>query len=150
MAQFIRIMNLILEDINPEVAMPFLDDVGVKGLYTDYDGEEALPGIRRFILEHIQNLDKTLERIERAGASIGAKSQFCKDGLNVVGFICNSKGREPSTDKVIRIMNWKTPKNVKEAKGFLGLCVYFWIWVKDFGLIADLIYSLFKKGVKWH
>ena len=44
-AQFVRVMSLILEDINPEVAMPFLDDVGVKGPYTDYDGEEALPGI---------------------------------------------------------------------------------------------------------
>ena len=147
-AQFVRIMSLILEDINPEMAKPFVDDVGVKGPYTDYDGEEALPGIRRFILEHIQNLDKTLERIERAGASIGAKSQFCKDGLNVVGFVCNSRGREPSADKVIRIMNWNIPENVKEAKGFLGLCVYFRIWVKNFSLITDPIYSLFKKGVK--
>jgi hypothetical protein len=149
-AQFVRIMNLILEDINPEVAMPFLDDVGVKGPYTNYDDNEALPGIRRYVLEHIQNLDKTLERIERAGASIGAKSQFCKDGLNVVGFVCNSKGREPSADKVIKITNWKTPENAKEAKGFLGLCVYFRIWVKDFGTIADPIYSLLRKGVKWY
>jgi hypothetical protein len=46
-------MSLILEDINLKVAMLFLDDVSVKGLYTDYDGEEALPGIRRFILEYI-------------------------------------------------------------------------------------------------
>ena len=52
-AQFVRIMSLILEDINPEMAKPFVDDVGVKGPYTDYDGEEALPGIRRFILEYI-------------------------------------------------------------------------------------------------
>jgi hypothetical protein len=51
--QFVRVMSLILEDINPEVAMPFLDDVSVKGLYTDYNGEEVLPGIQRFILEHI-------------------------------------------------------------------------------------------------
>ena len=53
MAQFVRIMSLILEDINPEIAKPFIDDVGIKGPYTDYDGEEALPGIRRFILKHI-------------------------------------------------------------------------------------------------
>ncbi len=38
-------MNLILEDINLVVAMPFLDNVRVKRPYTDYDGEEALPGI---------------------------------------------------------------------------------------------------------
>jgi hypothetical protein len=79
---------------------------------------------------------------------IGAKSQFCKDGLNVVGFVCNLKGREPSVDKVIKILNWKILKNVKEVKGFLGLYVYFRIWVKDFGPIVDLIYFLFKKGVE--
>jgi hypothetical protein len=33
--------------------MPFLDNISVKGLYTNYNGEEALPGIQRFILEHI-------------------------------------------------------------------------------------------------
>jgi hypothetical protein len=40
------------------------------------------------------------------------------------------------------------PKNIKEVKGFLGLYIYFRIWVKDFRLIIDPIYSLFKKGVK--
>ncbi len=105
--------------------MPFLDDVGVKGPYTDYDREEVLPGIQRYILEYIQNLDKTLERIERAGGLIRAKSQFYRNGLNIIGFVCNSKGREPSTDKVIKILNWKVPENVTEAKGFLGLCGYF-------------------------
>jgi hypothetical protein len=52
-AQFIRVISLILEDINLKVAMLFLDDVGVKELYTNYDGEEALPSIQRFILEYI-------------------------------------------------------------------------------------------------
>jgi hypothetical protein len=33
--------------------MPFIDDVGVKGLYNDYNGEESLPRIRWFILEYI-------------------------------------------------------------------------------------------------
>jgi hypothetical protein len=76
--------------------------------------------------------------------------QFCKDSLNVIRFICNLKGREPFIDKVIRITNWKMLKNIKKAKGFLGLYIYFKIWIKDFRLIIDLIYSLFKKGVKWH
>ena len=53
MAQFVRIINLILKDINPEIIKPFIDDVGIKGPYTDYNGEEALLNIRRFILEHI-------------------------------------------------------------------------------------------------
>ena len=69
--------------------MPFLDDIGVKGPFTDYGQQEAYPGIRRFVLEHILNLDKTLERLERSGATIGAKSQFCRNKINIVGYIIN-------------------------------------------------------------
>ena len=105
MAQFIKIINLILEDINLEVAILFLNNVSIKGLYTNYNREEALPSIQRFILKYIQNLNRTLERIKRARAFINAKSQFYKNGLNIVRFICNLKGREPSIDKVIRIIN---------------------------------------------
>ena len=67
-------MNLILEDINLITVMPFLNDVRVKGLYTNYNREEALPRIQRYILEHIQNLDKTLEQIKRVGGLIRTKS----------------------------------------------------------------------------
>jgi hypothetical protein len=52
-AQFIRIINLILEDINPEVAKLFINDISIKGLYTNYNREEVLLGIQRFILEYI-------------------------------------------------------------------------------------------------
>jgi hypothetical protein len=89
-----------------------------------------------------------LERIKRARAFISTKLQFYKNSLNIVKFIYNLKGRELSINKVIKITNWKTLKNIKEAKGFLGLYVYFRIWVKDFRLIINSIYSLFKKGVK--
>jgi hypothetical protein len=33
--------------------MPFIDDIGVKGPYNDYGGEESLLRIRWFILEYI-------------------------------------------------------------------------------------------------
>ena len=38
-------MSLILKDINPEVVKPFIDDISIKGLYTDYNKEEALLNI---------------------------------------------------------------------------------------------------------
>jgi hypothetical protein len=94
----------ILEDLFPYIAMPFLDDIRVKGPYTDYNSEETLPGIRRFVFEHILNLDKTLDRVKRAGACIGSKSQFCHNGINIVGFVCGSKGRSLASSKVIKIL----------------------------------------------
>jgi len=46
-------MSLILKDINLEIIKPFINNVNIKGLYIDYNGEEALLDIRRFILEYI-------------------------------------------------------------------------------------------------
>ena len=148
-AQFVRVVMTILEDLFPKVAMPFLDDIGVKGPYSDYNNELKLPGIRRFVFEHLQNLDATLDRIERAGACIGPKSQFCYNGMGIVGFVCGSGGRAPASAKVVKILEWPTCKDITEAKAFLGICVYYRIWIRDFSTIAEPIYRLFKKDQPW-
>ena len=53
-----------------------MDNVVVDGLKTDYRNEiSSIPGVRKYMLEHLQNLDKTLLAIELSGATIlGAKS----------------------------------------------------------------------------
>jgi hypothetical protein len=148
-AQFVRVIMTILQDLWPTVAMPFLDDVGVKGPYTDYNGEMKLPGIRRFVYEHLMNLQLTLDRIERAGATVGPKSQFCYDGMGIVGFVVGSGGRQPAASKVAKVVKWKPCRDVTDVKAFIGLCVYYRIWIKDFGQLADPLYNLCRKGVEW-
>ena len=66
--QFVWVVEKILELLLNQVAMLFMDDVGVKGLYTDYNNKEILPGIHRFVYKHIRNLDRTLEQM-REGRS---------------------------------------------------------------------------------
>ena len=51
--QFVQVVNTILEYLNPNIAMPFVDNVGVKGLYNNYNSKESLLKIRWFILEYI-------------------------------------------------------------------------------------------------
>jgi hypothetical protein len=67
-------MITILEDLFLYIAMPFLNNIRVKGPYTDYDSEETLLGIRRFVFKHILNLNKTLNKVKRARAYIRSKS----------------------------------------------------------------------------
>lgn len=55
--EFMRGMTRVLADEIPDVYNVFLDDVPVRGPKTDYSGNEALPGIRRFIYEHFKNID---------------------------------------------------------------------------------------------
>jgi len=52
-AQFIRTITKILERHIPYYALPFLDNIIVKGLQIMYNGEESLLGVRRYILEYI-------------------------------------------------------------------------------------------------
>ena len=91
---------------------PFIDDVAVKPVsrsyYLDKESkpEEVAPGIRRHILEAIVSLDKVLADIERAGATIsGEKSEFLKDLLKVVAYVCGKDGRTPEQVKVKRIVD---------------------------------------------
>ena len=100
--------------------------MGVKRPKTTYDDAKVLPGVRHYVMEHIQNLDVVLADIERAEATVlGEKSQFCMRGLKVVGFVCNINGRHPDAAKVIKIVDWPDPVDTTGARAFLGVCVYY-------------------------
>ena len=146
--QFVKVIMTILEDIFPYIAMPFLDNINVKRLYTKYNNKEILPGVRRFVFKHIQMLDTTLERLEHIRACINTKSQFCHNGINIVGFICGYNRRSLASAKIVKIIKWPPCQNTTKAKAFMGICVYYKIWVKDFVIIAEPIYRLLKKGAE--
>jgi hypothetical protein len=95
----------ILEDLFPAIAMLFIDDIKVKGLYTDYKGELKLLRVRRFVFKHLQNLNKALKRIKRAKASIKSKSQFCYNGISIVSFVYSFRRRSLTTAKVSKILD---------------------------------------------
>ena len=138
----------ILADLIPTVCQPFLDDIGVKGPHSRYQDIEVIPGVRRFVLEHIQNLDKVLADIERSGATIsGEKSQFCMEGIKIVGFVCDARGRSPESAKIAKVVDWEPCHDLAGARAFIGLCVYYRIWVKDFTIVAAPIYRLFRREV---
>ena len=85
-AQFVRSVLKILAPHLRNRTSPFLDDVGVKGSKTTYNNEELAPGIRQYVIEHIQNLDKVLADLERADVTTAeAKSQFYRAGLKDCG-----------------------------------------------------------------
>ncbi len=147
-AQFVQIVLKILAPHLRDRAKPFLDDVGVKGPKTKYNNEEVAPGIRCYVLKHILNLDKVLADLERARITIArAKSQFCCASIKIVGYICDADGRYPDTFKVLKILDWPECTDVTSARAFMGVCVYYRIWVKNFVQVASPIYHLFKKNI---
>ncbi|RAQ98663.1 putative gag-pol poly protein [Stemphylium lycopersici] len=143
-AAFQRVMTKILKDHWPET-MPFVDDITSGGPKTDYQGEESIPGVRRYVLEHIQQLDRVLADIERAGGTVnGKKCYFLMERLEVVGYEVSPDGRHPNQRKVEKILNWPPCKNQKEVRSFIGICVYYRIWVLHFAIVAKPLFRLLR------
>lgn len=71
--------------------------MGVKGPKAKYNNEEVALRIRRYIFEYIQNLDKVLADLNKAGVTIAeAKSQVCHANIKIVEYICNADSRHPN------------------------------------------------------
>jgi hypothetical protein len=123
---------MILEDLILEDYLPFLDDIGVKGPPSMYYNKEVLLSIRWYVIEHIQFLDKILVGLERAECTQDPKSQFCLDGISIVGSVCGAEGRTPDSAKVIEILEWQPCTDASNARGFIGVCIYYRIRIKGF------------------
>jgi hypothetical protein len=63
-AQFIQVVITILKDLFLAIAILFIDNIKVKGPYTDYSKELKLFRVCRFVFEHLQNLNKALNQIK--------------------------------------------------------------------------------------
>jgi hypothetical protein len=87
------------------IAMLFIDNIKVKGLYINYSKKLKLLRVYRFIFEHLQNLNRALKQIKRAKASIKSKLQFCYNSISIISFVYNFKGKSLTTTKVNKILD---------------------------------------------
>ena len=64
-----------------------------------------------------------------------------------LGHIIGEQGVQVHQEKIREIIEWPTPKNIKELKSFLGLCTYYHKFVKGFSQLTTPLTNLTKKGV---
>jgi hypothetical protein len=145
-------MTWILQDEIPNNVGIFIDDGGINGPESDYGGEtlKENPGILKFIYEYAITLERILFRIEEAGLTISAKKfACCVPALDLVGHVVCKEGRKVSKKKLNKIETWPTPRNPTEVRGFLGVCVYVRMFIKNFSNIAAPLRKLTWKEAKW-
>jgi hypothetical protein len=149
-AQFQRAMLRIFATLIPHVCRVYVDDIAVKGPTSDYGGEEMFPGVRRFVAEHFRNIDRVLLNAELAGATIsGKKTQWCCREAVLLGYLLTPDGRKPAEDKVRKINEWLTCRQVEDVRKFLGLCGFYRVWIRGFAVIAGPLYNLTRKNAEW-
>jgi hypothetical protein len=145
-AEFVRVVTKILQDLIPHRCMPYMDDIAVKGPKDAYHGALMEQGVRRFIGEHIVNIDKVLRNLELAGATAsGFKSDWCYDSLGIVGYVVDKEGRHPAPKKVSKISQWPPCTSPRDVRMFLGVCVYYRCWIQDFARHAAPLFNLLRK-----
>ena len=101
-AHMVNAMNRVLRDCIPEITMPLLDDIPIKGCPEDPKDESIdAEGCRKFVADHIADCEKILQRLEGARLTFsGEKSAFGQLEILVVAHLCGSYGRKPSPAKV--------------------------------------------------
>jgi len=106
-------LTFLLQDEIPDVAVPFVNDVPVKGPPTRYEIGPNLfetlpenPSIRCFTWEHFQNVNRILQRVQHAGSTFSAaKSHICVPSAVVVGHLCTYEGRFLDTAHIQKIVD---------------------------------------------
>jgi len=81
-----------------------------------------------------------------AGLMISSeKCAIAMPGITIVGYVSDQDGRRPEPKTTQRINDWSTPRSIKEARAFIGIAVFYWIFIEGFCLIAAPIFQLFRR-----
>ena len=103
------VMNKIMKEFVPEKPIPFMDDISIKGCKVKITNFTlGTDECRRFINDHIKNVDKILKMIEEVDLILFIdKSKFRVDEILVVGHLRGSYGRKTNPEKVDVITRMK-------------------------------------------
>ncbi len=87
--------------------------------------DDLLIIMRRTLDEHLQKMETELTRLRDAGLKVNAaKSSFCANEIEYLGYILTREGIKPQPKKVQAILMLNPPNNVKELRHFLGMVQY--------------------------
>ena len=134
-ATFQRLMDkIITPDLKPNVFC-YLDDIII--LTENFE-------------EHLKNLEIVLEKINQAGLTINLeKCEFGCSEVKYLGFIVNEKRLLMDEDKIKPILEFLTPKNVKQLQRIIGMTSWYRRFIPKFSEIMEPLHTLLKKGVEW-
>jgi hypothetical protein len=145
----------ILKPEIPDYTSPYIDDVPIRGPETRYKLEPGVyetikenPGIRRFVWEHIQNMNQILQRMKYCGGTFsGKKTVICSESIEVLGHKCDYEGHKPTEDRIGVIERWTVCKNVSDVKSFLGTTGVLRAFIPNYGVQAHELQKLLRNKI---
>jgi len=135
-ATFQGMMNEIMRDLINEGKMAvFADDVLV-----GIDGEEGHDEIVVEVLKWLEENDLYMKP---------EKCSWKTNKVNFLGVVMDQGKIEMEEDKVAGVLDWPTPRTVRDVRKFLGLANYYRRFIKNFATLAKPLNMLTRKDEKW-
>ena len=129
-------MNELLKDlINTEKVAAFIDNIIVR--------TEMEEGHNKIVVEIIKRLEEN---------NLYVKPEKCKWKVREVeflGVVIEPEGIKMEEEKMKGVLDWPTPKYVKDVQKFLGLANYYCWFIEDFTSITRPLHNMVKKDQKW-
>jgi len=129
-------MDFVLCGLSYVTCLVYLDDIIIFGRTFD---------------EQLIRLREIFDRIKIANLKLKpSKCSLFQRKVSFLGHVISESGIAVQTEKIQAIQNWPPCQNLTELRNFMGTCGYYRRFVKDFSSVAAPLFSLMKKGVRFH
>lgn len=96
--------------------------------------------------EHKRHVKQVLQRLREFGLQADiAKCEFHVQEVKYLGLIVDTNGIRMDPRKVSAVVDWPTPKSVKDIQSFLGFANFYRRFIRDFATKANPLTKLTKK-----
>jgi len=134
-AVFQHFINDVLEGILGKFVYSYIDDIIIFSSNLD---------------SHFNHISEVLLRLRKFGLFAKLeKCEFCVSFIDFLGHRISGDGISMDPKKVSSVLEWPTPKNVKEVQSFIGFLNYYRRFIHNFAKIAHPLHNLTKKNVKF-
>ena len=129
---FQRLMNMVLASLTYSICLVYLDDIIVMA-----------PSVE----EHQRRLEEVFKRIREAKLKLRPdKCRILQKEVTFLGHVVSDAGIAMDPKKLEAVRDWPTPKNLKETRGFMGLCAYYRKFIRSFSETARPLHALTRKN----
>ena len=135
-ATFQRLMTTIFREYIGKFVHVYLDDIFV---------------FSESIAEHEKHLELVFDKLRKAQLFLEeSKLDLYSKRMDCLGHIIDDRGIHADTDKMLRIREWRTPRNKHDVQRFLGLVQYLAHFMPDVTAYTGPLAAIQRNGHPFH